>query len=794
MALTVAQLVARLTADTSGFYRGMAIANSAMLRSGGLITRVAAGAGLATLGMGILSLRAAGNFQESQNILQAVSGATTKQMEALRKEAIALGADFKLPNVSAKDASEAMQALARGGLSVQQTLEATRGTLQLGLAANIGFADSATIVARSLKAFNLGGAEATRVADLFTAAANKSTAEMTDIALGFQMASAQFAAGDQTIQGLTTSLTLMANAGIVGSDAGTSLKTMMNRLMAPTQKARDLMKDLGIQVYDSSGNMKSMPNIIQELNTAMGGMSKEQRNAALYTLFGSDAIRAARVQMNAGRKGWLQMQEAITQGGEAQRFAEARTKGFNGALQAFGSAVETLAITLGTALLPAATDIVRALTNFINTIDPAKIIGFFSAITGGISIIYNFISGSDLLTAALGGLLAMFISYRAVMAGWTAIMNIATVAMGVFNAVTAANPIVLIIAAIIGLAAALVILWKRSETFRAIVTGVWEAVKTAALTAINFIRNHWMLLVGILTGGVGMLAYLIISKWDAIKNATMAIWGAISGFFKKWWPLLFIIFALPLALIFAVVNRTWRRIWAITQTVWNAVKSVVTTVIGAIKGAVSAVLGPIVGIVSRIFNAAKERILAPMRAAKGLLRTALEALGGVIRGVIGIITAAAMSIGSAIADGILSGLSGLAGALQDAVVGAAKSALGSAKKLLGIGSPSKLFRDEVGAPIVEGAVQGILNEARALRSAVSHAFDVVPEPTAYPARSYAGLAPAIASGMAGGPQVIQNFHVHGAILDEGKLLRVMRQAGDRWGRQNSGRDPLGGYS
>lgn len=792
MALTVAQLVARLTADTSGFYRGMAIANSAMLRSGGLITRVAAGAGLATLGMGILSLRAAGNFQESQNILQAVSGATTKQMEALRKEAIALGADFKLPNVSAKDASEAMQALARGGLSVQQTLEATRGTLQLGLAANIGFADSATIVARSLKAFNLGGSEATRVADLFTAAANKSTAEMTDIALGFQMASAQFAAGDQTIQGLTTSLTLMANAGIVGSDAGTSLKTMMNRLMAPTQKARDLMKDLGIQVYDSSGNMKSMPNIIQELNSAMGGMSKEQRNAALYTLFGSDAIRAARVQMNAGRKGWLDMQKSITQGGEAQRFAEARTKGFNGALQAFGSAVETLAITLGTALLPAATDIVRALTNFINTIDPAKIIGFFSAITDSIGIIYNFISGSDLLTASLGGLLAMFITYRAVMAGWNVIMGIATVAMGLFNAVVAMNPIVLIIAAIVGLAVALVLLWKRSETFRAIVTGVWEAVKTAALTAINFIRNHWMLLVGILTGGVGMLAYLIISKWDAIKNATMAIWGAISGFFRKWWPLLFVVFLAPLALIYAIVNRTWRRIWAITQTVWNAIKTVISTVVGAVKAVVSAVLGPIVGIVSRIFNAVKEKILGPVRTAKGLLRTALEALGGVIRGVVGIITAAAMSLGSAIIDGILSGVSGLAGRLTDAIVGAAEGALSAAKSFIGADSPSRLFRDEVGAPMIEGAVQGILDQARALRSAVSRTLDVVPEPLAYPSRSYAGLVPAAASGMAGGPQQVNHYHFHGAILDEGKLLRVIRNGGDKWSRQNSGRDPIGG--
>src|SRR5688500_12334925 len=116
MPLTVAQLTARLTADTSGFYRGMAIANSAMLQSGGIITRVAAGAGLATIGMGILSLRAAGNFEQSMNILQATSGASARSMKMMQGEAIKLGADLKLPNVSAKDAAEAMTELAKGGL------------------------------------------------------------------------------------------------------------------------------------------------------------------------------------------------------------------------------------------------------------------------------------------------------------------------------------------------------------------------------------------------------------------------------------------------------------------------------------------------------------------------------------------------------------------------------------------------------------------------------------------------------------------------------------------------------
>ncbi len=430
MPLTVAQLVARLTADTSGFYRGMAIANSSMLRSGGIISRVSAGAGLAVLGMGIMSLRAAGNFQESMNVLQAVSHATTGEMGQMRDEAIKLGADLKLPNVSAKDAAEAMTNLAKGGLSVNQIMGAVRGTLQLGLAANVGFADSAVIVARSLTAFHLKGGQAAKIADLFAAAANSTTAEITDLALGVQMASAQFYAGDQSIQTLTTALGMMADAGIVGSDAGTSLKTMMNRLMAPTKKSKELMQDLGISIYDSAGNMRQMPDLINRFGKALGGQSKEQRNANLYTIFGSDAIRAARVVLLGGTDTWNSYSKEVNRAGEAQRITEARTKGFNGAIQAFGSAVETLAIQLGTAMLPAATDAARGMTSFVNSIDPNKIIATFTAVANLIEGMFNLATGSSLSSHAIQVLAGALIAYGLAMktaATATALMNTALI-------------------------------------------------------------------------------------------------------------------------------------------------------------------------------------------------------------------------------------------------------------------------------------------------------------------------------------------------------------------------------
>lgn len=727
MALTVAQLVARLTADTSSFYRGMAVANSAMLQTGGLITRVAAGAGLATLGMGIMSVRAAGNFQESMNIVQAVSSANTAQFKALRDEAVALGRDMKLPNVSAKDAAQAMAELSKAGLGVKDVLGATRGTLQFGIAANIGFADSAAIVARALTAFGLRGSQATRVADLFTAAANKSTASAQDIALGFQMASAQFKAGDQSIQGLTTSLALMANAGIVGSDAGTSLKTMMNRLMAPTDKAKDLMGKLGFEVYDAQGNMKSMPNIIASLNQSLQGMSKEQRNAALYTIFGSDAIRASRVMLSAGEEGWRKMERAITKGGEAQAFAEARTKGFNGALGAFGSAVETVAIALGTAMLPALTTAVRAMANWVNGLDTGKIIGFFSAIKDGVVFLYNLIAGSDALQFALSALLGGFVALYAI-SKLIAIFNMVRTAWLLLNASLLASPLGIVALAIGAVIAALVLAYVKIEAFRNAVNAAFDWIKANVIPIMQ------------------QVADAIRRNWDQIKADVTAAVNAVVAVIRN-----------ILGPIISFVRQNQEQIKAVFQAAWTQISIIVRTMLGIIKGIIDVVMGAIRGDWGRVWDGLKTIVGSALTGVVALAKNILTGLApallslalaagravvtGLVRGTLdltvklltaiksgvsaavsaaaGWAVGAAAAIGRAIIEGAVAGVRSIAGSLASAAMDAVKGALGSVKGALGIGSPSKVFADEVGKPIAQGIIEGFLLGSAELPTKIS---------------------------------------------------------------------------
>lgn len=734
----------------------MAVANSSMIRTGGIVSRVAAGAGIAVLGMGIASLRVAGNFEQSMNILQAVMEPTEKQMKQLSDTAVALGADMKLPNVSAKDAADAMVELGKGGLSLNQVLTATRGTLQLGLAANVDYAESARIVARTLKAFGLEGGQATKIANLLAAGANKSTAEITDLALGLQNASSQFRGAGLSVEELITSLAVMVDHGVSGELAGTALKTMLVRLQGPTQKAADLMKELGIDVFNSKGEMLKMPGIIAEFQKGLKGLTQEQRENVLVTLFGTRANSAMRILLSEGVKGYQKYKGSIEGTNAAQKMAEARTKGFNGAVQGLFSQVETLAIELGMHMLPAATRATKAMAEFVRNLDSSAIISFFGALADGVAIIWNFVTGNDAAFSAIVALTAGFVAYKAASAGAaaaTAIMNVATMLLNGTLTITRALLFSMGVGALIAIAAGLVMAYQRSETFRNVVHGALHAVGVAfeflkgiVMTVVNFIRDHWQLLVAIITGPIGIVTMLIIKNWEKIKSTTMAIWGAIAGFFKKWWPLLFVIFLFPLAIIFAIVNRTWRRIWSITQTVWNTIKAVISSIVKAVVSVIRTVWGAIDGVVKAIWNAALNVVRTILGRIRQEVMDRFNAVKSFLSGFIGVVRGLASGIGRAIIEGILSGLGGLLGAVKNKITDGLKGALDAAKGFLGIGSPSKLFEFEVGKPMAQGIQEGFRKAIRALPRSVEHDLRVAARPLTQGPPALAALPSAAAGG------------------------------------------------
>src|SRR5262249_11436991 len=156
-------------------------------------------------------------------------------------------------------------------------------------------------------------------------------------ALAMQQAGAVFNQAKVPIEDLTTAIALMANAGIKGSDAGTSLKTMMIALEAPTDKAASEMKALGINIFDAQGKFIPFRDMIVQVSEKMRGLTEAQQAQALKTIFGTDAIRAANIVMAQGVEKFDLMKLKVVALDAAQELAAAKTKGFAGALDGLRS-------------------------------------------------------------------------------------------------------------------------------------------------------------------------------------------------------------------------------------------------------------------------------------------------------------------------------------------------------------------------------------------------------------------------------------------------------------------------
>lgn len=341
---------ARLKETTSGLIAQTAaltgIRGAALATSGPFIAGIAAVTAFAA------SLKSFATLEQTLDVFQATTGATADEMERVSAAAKELGADVNLPAVSAADAANAISGLARAGLSVEESIDGARGVLQLATAANIDFAASTEIVAGALNAFEKDGSEAVHVADLLANAANLAQGEITDFGQAFAQVEAVAHQFGVTLEDTTALLTLLARSGLRGSDAGTSLRTAILRLGAPTKQASELIKNLGLQIRDTQGNVR--PEVFAEFVDATNELGSATQDALAAEIFGQDAIRAAILAGQAGVDGLDRIREAEERSGTAADVAAARAKGLAGHLGALKSNAETTAASLGGKLAPAA--------------------------------------------------------------------------------------------------------------------------------------------------------------------------------------------------------------------------------------------------------------------------------------------------------------------------------------------------------------------------------------------------------------------------------------------------------
>ncbi|WP_307830922.1 phage tail tape measure protein [Rhodococcus sp. KRD162] len=336
--------------------------------------------GGAAVAAGVKEIIDIGNdYTTTMNTLQAVTRATESQMSVAGDRAKELGNDISLPGTSASDAAAAMTELAKGGFSVQQSMDAAKGTLQLAAAAQIDAATAATIQSQALQSFGLNADYAAKISDVLANSANASSAEITDVASGLQQSGAVANQFGMSIEDTAATLGILANAGIQGSDAGTLLKSSLLALTDQSKPAQGAIEDLGLTVYNAQGQFVGMSSLFGQLDEAAASMTPELYQAATATLFGSDAMRLAGVAAEQGQAGYDSMRTAIDRQGSAAEVAAAKTQGLPGAMAAAGNAAETMALEVYDLVDGPLEGLITKGAEFVSNTTPGLISGLESA-------------------------------------------------------------------------------------------------------------------------------------------------------------------------------------------------------------------------------------------------------------------------------------------------------------------------------------------------------------------------------------------------------------------------------
>lgn len=291
----------------------------------------------------LIGVKKAAEFEQQMSEVGAVAGATSGEMGKLKDAALEAG---KATKYSATEAAKAEAELAKAGLNTSEILGgALTGALSLAAAGGLDLAEAADVTAKTLNIFHLEGKDATHVADLLAAAANKSATDVHELAMAMKMGGLAANAAGMSVEETVGTFALFADSALVGSDAGTSFKQALMMLQNPTDKSANLMKELGISVYDAQGSFIGMEKLAGVLQTQLGSMTQQERNHALAVIFGSDAMRAANVLYEAGAGKVHEYVDAVNQEGAAQDVAAKKTDNLLGDVERLTGSLETLAIT-----------------------------------------------------------------------------------------------------------------------------------------------------------------------------------------------------------------------------------------------------------------------------------------------------------------------------------------------------------------------------------------------------------------------------------------------------------------
>ena len=649
-------------------------------------------------GLSAAAVKVAADFDSAMSQVAAVSGATGKELDALRDKAREMGSKTKF---SASEAAEAMNYMAMAGWKTGDMLDGIEGIMNLAAASGEDLATTSDIVTDALTALGLSAADSGHFADILAAASSNANTNVSMMGETFKYCAPVAGALGFTAEDTAEAIGLMANAGIKSSQAGTAMRTMLTSLTGEVTFVGDAFGELTVQTTNADGSMRSLGDILTDCRAAFAQMSESERAANAEALVGKNAMSGFLAVMNAAPGDIEKLNSAINNcDGTAERMAETMQDNLAGQLTILKSQLEELAISIGEILMPSIRQIVgwiQGLVDWLNGLDEGtkKVIvtvALVAAALGPVLIVIGKVVG------AVGTILTVVPKIAGAVSGVAGFVS-GTVIPALSAVVAAIGWVPIAIAAVIGV---VVLLYNKCEWFRDAVNAVWAQVR-------DFFVSAWEVICSFFTETIPAAWESLVSFFQGIPAWWSGLWQSVGDFFNNVWtgmmenPVL--------SGVVDMIRSLWENLSAALQGIWSGIQ---TTASGAWELIKNVILGPVlllIDLVTGNFTKLKEDALHIwtniQQAASTIWSGIQQMVGSAVQGLVNHVSI------------LLSGLRDFMGNLWSAVSSAAASAWNGLKNLV-VSTASNLKQSAVEA--FRAMVSGIGSALSSLGSVVQDGF------------------------------------------------------------------------
>lgn len=682
-------LVARIRIDTEDFENGLNNASNSLKNVGKSVEKTGStltkNVTLPIAGIGAAIMKAGMDYEAGMDQVQAISGATGTDIEALGDKAMEMAAKTKF---STAESAEAYKYMAMAGWKTQDMLNALDAVMYLAGASGESLATTSDIVTDAMTAFGLAAdgtstvikngvskevSNATRFTDVLAAASNNANTNVAMLGESFKFVAPVAGSMGYSIEDVAIALGLMANSGIKASMGGTALRSILTNLANPTDKMSAAMDTLGVSMTDSEGNAYSLLEIMDQLRAGFGGGSMDSQefadkmaelqtsfeegsisekeyeeavNSLAQSMYGVEGSQKAAIAaqlagkysmagllaiVGAAPKDYDKLTEAIyNSNGATEEMYGVMTDNAQGALTMLSSAINVLFTNLSEFLIPAFTDIVKKITEVVNAFneldDGTKktilTIAGIAAVVGPVLIVIGkVITAIGTIGTALGSVISI-------------IGKISGVVSSLF-ALIAAHPVVAAVTAII---AAIVLLWNNCEEFREFFINLWEGLKEVVSSFAEWFKEKWNSVKEFFSGlwngfkeAVSNFGDWFNEKVSQIVDWFKEKWDGIKDFFSGIWESLKEIISSfgewvsgKMGEIVQWIKEKWEGISEFFSQIWEGIKNVFASVAEFFGEVFTAAVEAI----KTAWNGVKEFFSEIWEGIKAVFSVVAEVLGG----------------------------------------------------------------------------------------------------------------------------------------------------------------------